>query len=305
MKQETLSQAVKRALFKQKTKKIAAIIFWIQIVILVIVLCYLLQQISPFFKQFELIDLSDPTTAGLVGAFGGALISLLGSFFANSYMHKKQQESRGIVTRKNVIYSPLYDGLKALQGQIDSPNYPRNLLFNKNQEMPHHHDNVPHFYAWSRIKSDVRYTQVPSYLITALDNLEKCGLDYIKYRTNALKDIEENLTEIADKITSIKHFHSRIHYTRNEELLDKLLRNETIQDLNIAGYYKDFNTTITEEEYSLIKDCLNNKCGSLTNVENTRQTYEMFISSLNDLINGIETLMNFIHQNFEFLDRNI
>ncbi|PEV99791.1 hypothetical protein CN425_18660 [Bacillus cereus] len=301
MREIQVSKSVKWVIFKENcTGVFLNSLYFIGLV----GLYYVVSYIYPNLKEF--VNLSDATTAGLVGAFGGAAISLMGSLFVSKSTHKKQQEVKGIVTRKNVIYSPLYDELKNLQKQLNDLEYPDRIYFNKENE-GYHVSGKPHrFYAWGRIKLDVRYTQVPSYLVAALNNFEEGGLEYSTLRGKALKGIEEQLESISSQIHSIEERYFKMHTNvYSNEFLNKLLKGIKIETVDIEKIYGVHSCELSEEEIRAISNCLNEVCANLASVKSVQEFYGAFITNLNELLSGIEILIRFIQKKFEYQNTKI
>ncbi|PEK10528.1 hypothetical protein COL24_23765 [Bacillus toyonensis] len=301
MRKIQVSKSVKRVILKENCK---GVFLNLSYFIGLVGLYYIVSYIYPNLKGF--VNLSDTTTAGLVGAFGGAAISLMGSLFVSKSTHKKQQEVKGIVTRKNVIYSPLYDELKNLQKQLKDLEYPDRIYFNRENEGYHVSGEPHHFYAWGRIKLDVRYTQVPSYLVEALNNFEDVGLEYSTLRGEALKEIGEQLESISSQIHSMEdqYFNARTNaYSR--EFLSKLLKGIKIETIDIEKVYGARGCELSEEEIRVIINCLNGVCAKLASVKDVRESYDIFITNLNELLSGIGILIRFIQRKFEYQNTKI
>ncbi|ARC28587.1 MULTISPECIES: hypothetical protein [Bacillus cereus group] len=301
MRKIQVSKSVKRVIFNENCKGVFLNLSYFTGLA---GLYYVVSYIYPNLKGF--VNLSDTTTAGLVGAFGGAAISLMGSLFVSKSTHKKQQEVKGIVTRKNVVYSPLYDELKNLQKQLKDLEYPDRIYFNKENEGHHVSGEPHHFYAWGRIKLDVRYTQVPSYLVAALNNFEEGGLEYSTLRGKALKEIGEQLESISSQIHSMedRYFNARTNAYSNE-FLSKLLKGIKIEAIDIEKVYGARGCELSEEEIRVIINCLNRVCANSASVKGVQESYDIFIANLNELLSGIGILIRFIQRKFEYQNTKI
>lgn len=126
----------------------------------------------------------DTTVLGIIGtllgAITGGIFTLIGSFWANSYHMRSQQN----IKRKNIIYSPLYDELIDIHVNI-LPNYPFPTFveFGNGPQTIWKH---PQYHAWQRIKSDTRYLEVPKILKEQMEELYKSIEHYneIRFKVN-------------------------------------------------------------------------------------------------------------------------
>ncbi|KHF40698.1 hypothetical protein [Halalkalibacter okhensis] len=240
------------------------------------------------------LDLSDPASAGLFGAIAGGILSFMGSIITQ----RKQFKNKGIVFRKNVIYTPLYDDLRKLKTTLTENHYPTYLVFKKND--PFINFDYPVFLAWERINSDVRSIEVPKYLADTFNRLEKSGESYLEARSKASKEIYLELS----KLTHIFDQKTLDMYDRSGDsfYLNELIENEDIPLEKINTKYR-FKHEYSNENLLEIKACINS-CKNFESIERVILKYEEFTRILDDLITALEKLISFIQIKYEHKNKN-
>lgn len=176
---------LKARVFLQKHKKIIIVS---ELGILFVILFLLCKSINK-----ELV-INNPTMFGVLGTLLGAIIGGVFSLMGSVWVNSKQQRAVQNIKRKNVIYSPLYDELVDIQNSILEQNpYPNYIVFKKDRQtiLPH-----PQFSAWSRIKADTRYLEVPDLLRKQMDKLENSIHEYQEIRGIVNDEIKDILNSV-------------------------------------------------------------------------------------------------------------
>lgn len=176
---------LKARVFLQKHKKIIIVS---ELGILFVILFLLCKSIN---KEFVI---NNPTMFGVLGTLLGAIIGGVFSLMGSVWVNSKQQRAVQNIKRKNVIYSPLYDELVDIQNSILEQNpYPNYIVFKKDRQtiLPH-----PQFSAWSRIKADTRYLEVPDLLRKQMDKLENSIHEYQEIRGIVNDEIKDILNSV-------------------------------------------------------------------------------------------------------------
>ena len=176
---------LKARVFLQKHKKIIIVS---ELGILFVILFLLCKSINK-----ELV-IKNPTMFGVLGTLLGAIIGGVFSLMGSVWVNSKQQRAVQNIKRKNVIYSPLYDELVDIQNSILEQNpYPNYIVFKKDRQtiLPH-----PQFSAWSRIKADTRYLEVPDLLRKQMDKLENSIHEYQEIRGIVNDEIKDILNSV-------------------------------------------------------------------------------------------------------------
>ena len=114
--------------------------------------------------QSSLKIFGDPGTAGIFGSLLGAVVGGVLTFIAAVYSQRNQTAARGAVTRKNTIYTPLFEELDNVKAILEENPYPQGFDIGSGQQTARPH---PIFGAWERIKKDTRILQVPKYMIAS------------------------------------------------------------------------------------------------------------------------------------------
>lgn len=125
--------------------------------------------------------------------------------------------------RKNVIYSPIYDELIKLARVIEmSDKYPVEIFFGKKES--YRPNGAPAFDAWERIKEDVRFIEVPTYLANQLEDFQASGKKYVQSRIEASERIYQQIRVNIEDTELIEHIdmYQRSSY---DFFLDYFLRN--------------------------------------------------------------------------------
>lgn len=269
-------------------------------VIILIVLWYLFYPIHFTHWAEKLINklpinLKNPVVSGLVGAFIGGVFPIIGGF----YTQARQFKIKGIVARKNVIYSPLFDELVKLKKSVpENGEYPSQIVFGKREK--YHSREVLNFDAWERIKSDTRYIEVPTYLKKELNEFQQSGEIYMELRTKACQELYEQIRPIAQGNVD-SYLLDTYRGGLSWNFLDSLLTNKEITEEDIQ---RSFHIGKEEELNNKLKECLNT-CRSLPSVENVKLQYTDFQLRLNELINSTHRMIDYVQRKYEHKSRSI
>lgn len=196
----------------------------------------------------------------LLGAFIGALFSLMGSIWVNN----KQQKAAQNIKRKNIIYSPLYDELINIQNNILEQNpFPWYIEFKKGPQtmLPH-----PQYDAWRRIRSDTRHLEVPDCLKKQIEKLESTIHDYIEYRYKANVEVQTILNN-----TLSENGLSKCEIINIGEVLSSdILENKKIDFYNKAMMSDD---NIDNDRKNIFNEEILTKCNENMIIIATRKRY--------------------------------
>ncbi|PFW72148.1 hypothetical protein COL23_25700 [Priestia aryabhattai] len=270
------------------------------IIILFIVLVYFLNSLDAWdatekaLKKLP-IDLSNPVVSGLLGAIVGGIFTVYGGI----YTQARQFKVKGIVLRKNVIYSPLFDELVKLKKSIPkNGEYPGQIIFGKRER--YHSSETLTFDAWERIKSDVRFIEVPTYLAKGLDGFQQSGEKYMELRRNASHELYNKILPIVEG-TSASDMVGMLQRSGHWFFLEDLLSEKHITEEDIQ---KAFHMGDEQELIHKLKECLN-ACKDLHSVESVKVQYNDFRVRLDELINGTHKMIDFVQRKYEHKSRSI
>lgn len=259
-----------------------------------------LVQLSRTIYSIIPIDiLSDPAIAGLIGAiFGGAL-----SLMASVYTHRSQLRTKGIVVRKNVIYSPLYDDLIKFKDEFQNDNlkYPPNLTFDLKSTTQYR--NTPKFEAWNRINKDVRTIEIPKYIRKGFSKLIKLGNEYLEEYQKTSVTVKEQLHLRLGDIDEFERLRTEVLGDRgiDNELLDHLLTSKQIPDELIRSELT-WNDKLSEENLQKAKETLNDLY-KIEGIYLTKEKFNSFEEQVEDMRQSLERLISFIQRKFEHKNR--
>lgn len=179
----------------------------ITIVTLLLIYLLIVRLLPTLHVQFSSINniLNNSSVIGLLGVLIGSVLSLVGTFLLNSH----QVKIKGIIKRKNVIYSPLYDELTKFYSELRKINYPQKIITKQiDLELLRYQETVPCFTAWNRIMSDVRGIEVPLHIKKYFNKL-------ISKSNNYMFCIDEAYIEIEAKLKNVLLHEEKISFLRD------------------------------------------------------------------------------------------
>ncbi|MBG9812372.1 hypothetical protein ABD68_12430 [Bacillus endophyticus] len=288
-----IEKRIKR--IRWKGKGIAAII------LIVVVLWYFFPLFSitnvaeKVIKKLH-INFSNPVVSGLTGALIGGILPIVGGI----YTQARQFKIKGIVLRKNVIYSPLFDELVKMKKNIPQDGeYPEAIVFGK-KDNGYYYRNTLIFDAWERIKSDVRFIEVPTYLAKELDDFQQSGKTYMELREKASEALYQEIQPIVEGPNGLSEISINMG-KGNSNLLNALLMGKSITAENVKNA---FHIGETDEIVSAITERLN-ACRDLPSIQKVRTQYADFQERLDQLIQGTQSMIDFIQRKYEHKSRSI
>lgn len=253
--------------------------------------------LSPIYN-FLNASTNDPTNAGFIGAVIGGVFSLL----ATLYTHKNQIKVKGIIIRKNVIYSPLYDELKKFKRKIlkEELEYPNN--FSLKMDQPLYRDGA-RFEAWERISNDVRFIEVPAYLSKEFINLSLLGE---KYRTS-YSELSLNIKrQLRDRLKDDKRFERMAREISGDqgtsfEIIDRLLSNKTLTNKLIKNEVT-WNSELDKEGLEIAKTAFK-EIDISSEINKVKEEYRTFLNKIDDITKSLEILISYIQKRYEHRNR--
>lgn len=252
------------------------------------------KTLNETYSHLSLGILSDPAKAGLLGAIVGGVLTLLGSM----YIHKSELKAKGVIIRKDDIYTPLYEDLIKVRKQLalNEANYPYDFSFNSNSAF---YRSLPKFEAWEHINGDVRAIEVPAYLRDGMLSMMNSGEKYLRtYKEASIKLRKLLYAELA-KHEELEHLSAKKINDAgiNYRIIDYLLRNERVPaDLineEIQGYAD------LSEGHRLLVDEIFDKFYDLKEISTIKKKYKSFFNQIDDLIKSLAKLIGFIQRKFE------
>lgn len=241
------------------------------------------------------VNLSNPVVSGLIGAFIGGVFPIIGGIHTQA----RQFKIKGIVLRKNVIYSPLFDELVKLKKSIpQNGEYPDQIIFGKREK--YHSSETLTFDAWERIKSDVRFIEVPTYLAKALNDFQQSGEKYMELRRNASHELYNKILPLVEG-TSASEMVGVLQRSGHWFFLEDLLSEKLISEEDIK---RAFHIDNEQELTHKLKECLN-ACKNLHSVEDVKAQYDDFRVRLDELIDVTHKMIDFIQRKYEHKSRSI
>lgn len=281
-------------------------IFWRKVIlipaalIIFVALVYLLNALDAWdatekaLKKLP-IDLSNPVVSGLLGAIVGGIFTIYGGI----YTQARQFKVKGIVLRKNVIYSPIFDELiKLKRGIPTGDKYPVQIFFGKKEG--YRPNGALSFDAWERIKSDVRFIEVPTYLAKELENFQSSGREYVQSRIEASERIYQKIrANIED--TELIEFIDMYHRSGYEFFLDYFLLGKPITQQVIEG---ELHLKGKEEQINDLTKWLSS-CEGLQEIGKVKAQYHDFCTRLDDLVSSMQKIIDFIQRKYEHKSRSI
>ncbi|WP_371017367.1 hypothetical protein [Pseudalkalibacillus sp. JSM 102089] len=236
------------------------------------------------------IDLSDPAIAALFGALIGGILSFIGSV----YTQRKSFKNKGVIVRKNVIYSPLFDDLTKFKNSMDQykkdNDYPIRLIFSTKDYHEMYKRNS--FLAWERITSDVRSIEMPRYLTNELESLIDLGEKYIESLNKADEEIYQGAVEILAKVdTQLRDKSKSLVPTFLHEIL--IGNSITEENLN-QSLYGHLDDGIKAELFTFY-----DSAKQFESINIVTKDFNEFHSHVTDLVVSISKLINFIQEKFE------
>jgi hypothetical protein len=269
---------------------------------LIIIICFVLFDfikilLSPIYN-FLNTSTNDPTNAGFIGAVIGGVFSLL----ATLYTHKNQIKVKGIIIRKNVIYSPLYDELKKFKRKIlkEELEYPTNFSLKIDQTL--YRRDGARFEAWERISNDVRFIEVPTYLSKEFINLSHIGE---KYKTSYKELSLKIKRQLRDRLKDDKRFERLSRESENQgtdfEIIDNLLSNKTVPD-KLIKYEVTWGSELDNEGLEIAKTAFEELDISFE-INKVKEEYRIFLNKIDDITNALEILISYIQKRYEHRNR--
>jgi len=232
-------------------------------------------------------DLSTGALGALLGAVVGGILTLFGSFLVSSNQQKGQVE----IKKKETIYQPLYDELKAINDDIFIRNpYPSFIEFRKGDQtiIPH-----PQYTVWGRVRLDIRFLETPRILTTQMEKLYLKINNYIEVRNAAHDEIRQifNETLVAHGLPDCKIINL------GDMILPDLFQNvdADIYDIVFSFDRKE----IEADTKQSINTAIYKKCNNNMIITRIRERYEELLSVQKDTIDMLELLIKAVNKRYK------
>ena len=276
----------------------------ITIVILLLIYLLIVRLLPTLNVQFSTINniLNNSSVIGLLGVLIGSVLSLVGTFL----LHSHQFKIKGIITRKNVIYSPLYDELTKFYSELRKINYPQKII-TKHTELLRYQETVPCFTAWNRIMSDVRGIEVPLHIKKYFNKLISKSENYMSCIDEAYIEIEAKLKNVLLHEEKNQFFEERLErnrYSIQQRIMTDILLNDSTFDSSLSSIFFHGDEDLKNQMTAEIKQLLI-ESKSLASVLRIKKEYEDLKEYTEDLTLGIAKVINFIQKRYENKSRLI
>ncbi|MCY9263999.1 hypothetical protein [Bacillus haynesii] len=278
----------------------------ITIVTLLLIYLLIVRLLPTLHVQFSSINniLNNSSVIGLLGVLIGSVLSLVGTFLLNSH----QVKIKGIITRKNVIYSPLYDELTKFYSELRKINYPQKIITRQiDLELLRYQETVPCFTAWNRIMSDVRGIEVPLHIKKYFNKLISKSKNYMFCIDQAYIEIEAKLKNVLLHEEKNQFFEERLERNRNsiqQRIMTDILLNDSTFDSSLSSIFFLGDEDLKNQMMREIKQILI-ESKSLASVLRIKKEYEDLKEYTADLTLGIAKVINFIQIRYENKSRLI
>mgnify|MGYP001111258557 CR=1 FL=1 len=278
----------------------------ITIVILLLIYLLIVRLLPTLNVQFSTINniLNNSSVIGLLGVLIGSVLSLVGTFL----LHSHQFKIKGIITRKNVIYSPLYDELTKFYSELRKINYPQKIITKQiDLELLRYQETVPCFTAWNRIMSDVRGIEVPLHIKKYFNKLISKSENYMSCIDEAYIEIEAKLKNVLLHEEKNQFFEERLErnrYSIQQRIMTDILLNDSTFDSSLSSIFFHGDEDLKNQMTAEIKQLLI-ESKSLASVLRIKKEYEDLKEYTADLTLGIAKVINFIQIRYENKSRLI
>ncbi|MEK3891810.1 hypothetical protein MKZ04_05115 [Bacillus sp. FSL W7-1354] len=278
----------------------------ITIVTLLLIYLLIVRLLPTLHVQFSSINniLNNSSVIGLLGVLIGSVLSLVGTFLLNSH----QVKIKGIIKRKNVIYSPLYDELTKFYSELRKINYPQKIITKQiDLELLRYQETVPCFTAWNRIMSDVRGIEVPLHIKKYFNKLISKSNNYMFCIDEAYIEIEAKLKNVLLHEEKNQFFEGRLERNRNsiqQRIMTDILLNDSTFDSSLSPIFFLGDEDLKNQMMGEIKQILI-ESKSLASVLRIKKEYEDLKEYTADLTLGIAKVINFIQIRYENKSRLI
>ncbi|QJC88906.1 hypothetical protein RS399_21795 [Bacillus inaquosorum] len=244
--------------------------------------------------------ISNSNISGLLGVLLGSAISLYGTFKSST----NQLKIKGIVVRKNVIYSPLYDEIKKFTAKLrqlkEDENYPRKFIFNQAEMVKRNMFNdTPYFTAWDRINGDVRGIEVPRYFNKYFNELLNKAENYQSAVTNGIKEVHSNLISLFES-EGMEDIVKRINVNNiHGEILSQITKSNENESNDQDPFRIFFNDKEIKNIMAPKVKQLIEESKRIESVVDIKIKYEELINYSEELSEGIELVIHFIQKRYE------
>lgn len=254
--------------------------------------------------QSSLRIFGDPGTAGIFGSLLGAVVGGMLTFIAAIYIQRNQTAAKGAVTRKNTIYTPLFDELVNVKAILEENPFPQSFEIGSGRQTARPH---PIFGAWERIKEDSRILQVPKYIANSLEDYTESVLTYLTLRHDAAEAAQERMAEIYEQEHNARFEIRNIGQTLlpNVILGDTPIRHGRSLSQELAFYTSSGSLSgqskqeLSEQEINHLTQRIYAECNELPSVKKLVGAYEDSIRKLEALIKTLAIIIEVVNKKYE------
>lgn len=278
-------------------------------------------------SRFLVGILRDPVSAGVlvavVGLLGAVVGGLLG-FSGSVYAQKQQAAANAMIAARNNIYIPLYDELRRTRYVLSKDLFPHFPQFNNIFVNGMYND--PIFSTWEGIKIDHRERQVPDMLAHELEKYSSMIKEYYTMRLKLLPDLDKKIRVVVFReyinVRALKNA-DNIGIFLGSEVFSRIFRQEDNRHSMIDKLMQDIYPSVVHaralqeyrghkiesydakryRELGNVVDIVCDECAQIQPVLQFRSTTHELVELLDELLQTLDVIIEFISEKYESRQR--